>query len=280
VLKSVCITTALAVLSGLTSAQSTPRPRFLDHALIQHSEAGVTVVAKDSLPLLQAISDLRLEYGWQVNWESAPGYSHFDVVDDTDPEWRAAHPGAKGVTRPAGGLFRGTFPEPKEASNPAAERNVLTTLIHEYNATNNPGKYVLRVDSDGQLTVIGTQVRDETGALQETSPLQDTPLSLVKAPRSVDDAIRSILGALQSATGKKVLFAVASSSLFINTQVTVGGERIPARDLLKEAFASTKRLLQYDLCFNADVPVYILSTSLAMKEEDNGLGGRKVVPVD
>jgi len=106
VLKSICITTALALLSGLISAQSTPPPRFLDHALIQHSEAGVTVVAKDSLPLLQAISDLRLEYGWQVNWESAPGYSHFDVADDTDPEWRAAHPGAKGVTRPAGGLFR------------------------------------------------------------------------------------------------------------------------------------------------------------------------------
>jgi hypothetical protein len=60
----------------------------------------------------------------------------------------------------------------------------------------------------------------------------------------------------------------------------MGGERIPARDLLKQAFASTKRSLQYDLCLNSDAPVYLLSVSLTMREESDGLGGRKLVPVD
>ena len=248
-------------------------------ALIQHAGAEVTVVANDPLPLLQAISDLRLEYGWQINWESAPGYSRFDVVDDTDPGWRASHPGVKGVTRPAGALFRCGFPEPKP-SDPAAERDILTRLIDQYNATDNPGKYVLRVDADGQFTVVGTRIRDETGALQKIQPLLSTPVTLTQAPRSVEDTVNAIVDLLQSATGKKIIFAVASSSLFINTQVTMGGNRVPARDLLKQAFASTKRPLQYDLGFDPDVPIYLLGVSLTMREETNGFGGRKLVPVD
>ena len=136
------------------------------------------------MPLFQAIFGIRVEYGWRINWESAPGYSRFDVVDDTDPDWRAAHPNAKGVTRPAGGSFTANLPEPKEASDPGAERDILARLIDEYNATDNPGKYVLLADADGQFTVIGTTVRDEAGALRAISPVLDTPVTLAKIPRT------------------------------------------------------------------------------------------------
>lgn len=266
------------LLSGVAAAQS--MPKFLDHALVKHTNSQVTIVANDALPLLQAISELRLEYGWRINWESAPGYSHFDLVDDTDPKWRASHPVEKGVTRPAGGVFTATFPEPPEASDSNAERDALARLIDEYNATDHPGKYVLRADADGEFTVIGTRVRDETGALQEMQPLLDTQITLNKVPRNVYDTIQSILSAIQAATGKKVLLMVASSSLFINTQVTMGGEKIPARELLKQALGSTKRPLQYDLCLNSDMPVYLLNVSLTMRAEPNGLGGQKLLPVD
>lgn len=196
--KNMRILTALALSCGLISAQSAARPKFFDRARIQHSESGVTVTANDSIPLFQALYALRLEYGWQINWEEAPYFSQFDLVDDTGPKWRAAHPDAKGVTRPAGGLFTATFSEPKP-SDPDAERRVLARLVEEYNATANPGRYVLRVDPDGQLTVVGTEVKDATGALQETSPILDTPLTIAKAKRSVNDTIDSILAALQSA---------------------------------------------------------------------------------
>ena len=271
--------TASALLCAFISAQTT-HPKFFDRARIQHGDSGVTVTANDSIPLFQAIDALRLEYGWQINWESAPCYSHFDVVDDTVPSWRVAHPGERGVTRPAGGLFTGTFQEPKEASDRGAERLVLMRLIEEYNATSNPGRYVLRADPHGQFTVVGTAVRDETGALQEALPLLDTPVTLAKAPRSVYDTIKSILGSLQSATGRQVLFAAASTSLFRTTEATTGGERVPARELLSQALASTKRPIQYDIFFNPDVPVYILNVSSALRAEDDGLGGRKLVPAD
>jgi hypothetical protein len=270
---------ALAFFPGLIPSQSI-RAQYLDHARIQHSNSWATVVANDSIPLFQAIYAVRLEYGWQINWESAPSYSRFDLVDVTDSEWRAAHPYEKGATRPSGGLFTGTFPEPKEASDPDAERLVLEKLIQEYNATDNPGKYVLRVDSDGQFTVVGTRVRGETGALQEIRPLLDTPVTLAKEPRNVHDAIKSILSTLESATGRKVIFAAASSSLFMTTQVTMGGERVPARELLRQALAATKQPIQYGLFFNPDVPVYVLNVSPAMKAESDGHGGERLAPVD
>lgn len=271
-------TATLALLSGLISAQSTTSSAFFDHARIVHKDSRVTVVANDSTPLFQAISAVRLEYGWQVNWESAPGYSRFDTVDDTGPKWRAAHPDAKGVTRPAGGLFTGTFPEPAQPSRLGDEELALASLVREYNATGNPGKYSLRSEPVGQFSVVGTAVRDETGALQQIPPLLDTPISLTKAPRTVYESIGSLLGALQSATGKKVLFASASSSLFMNTQATIGGEKSAARQLLKQALAGTKRDMQYDLFFNPDVPVYILNVSPVMRQESDGQSGERIVP--
>jgi hypothetical protein len=266
-----------ALLCGPLSAQSTTRPEFFDRARIQHGDSEVTVTANDSSPLFQALYALRLEYGWQINWEEAPIFSRFDLVDDTGPKWRAAHPNAKGVTRPAGGLFVASFPEPKKPS-PNAEFLVLSRLVEEYNATNNPGRYVIRGDSESGFTIVGTEVRNEAGALQKISPLLDTPLTLPKLTRSVNDTIELILTTLGSATGTRVIFGAESRSLFMTTQATVGGQEISARELLRQALASTKRPIQYDLFINPDVPIYILNVSPAMMEEDDGLAGRKLAP--
>ncbi|HUC29959.1 MAG TPA: hypothetical protein VMR80_10260 [Candidatus Acidoferrum sp.] len=280
-LKRVLTVTGFAFLCVAISAQSTTRPKFLDRARIQRSGSGIMVTANDSIPLFQALYALRLEYGWQVDWESAPGYSHFDVVDDTDPKWRAAHVGEKGVTRPAGGLFTATLPEASDPSDPTVEREVLSGLIGEYNATDNPGKYALRAaEPDGRFAVVGVQVRGESGELQFASPLLDTPVTLTKTRRNVYDTVESIFTALQSATGKRVIFAAASSSLFRMTETTTGGEKVAARELLTQALASTKQPIQYDLFFNPDVPVYILNVSPAMREEDDGKDGRKLIPTD
>jgi hypothetical protein len=269
----------LVLLYGLLAAQSTTRPKYLDHARIRHDDSTVTVTAYDPIPLFQAICAIRLAYGWQINWEAAPGYSRFDAVDDTDPKWRDAHPDAKGVTRPSGGVFTASFSEPKDTSDPTAERLVLAKIIEEYNTTDNPGRYALRVDLDGQLTIVGTAVRDETGTLETVSPLLETPVIISKAPRTAYETITVLLSALQSVTGRQVLFGAVSSSLFRTTQVTAGGEKVPAREVLRQALASTKRPIQYDLSFDPDVPVYVLNVSPAMTEGDDGLGGRKLVPI-
>ncbi len=206
--------------------------------------------------------------------------SHFDVVDDTGPRWRAAHPGAKGVTRRAGGIFTSTFPEPT-GTRGATEGDVLAKVIEDYNATDNPGKYVLRTSADGQFTVVGTEVRDETGALQEVRPILCTRVTIQKQGRNVYDTATAILSALSAAAGKDAIMISVPNNLFSDAQVTVGGDDVEARQLLRQALDGTHRPLQYDLGFDPDNSgVYILNVSVATKAESSEAGGRRLVPID
>jgi hypothetical protein len=279
-LRTIGLAAAFCLLCRSGQAQSTTRPNYFDRARIRHENSKVIIVANDSLPLFQALYALRLEYGWRVNWESAPAYSRFDLVDDTDPKWRATHPGQKGVTRPSGGLFTASVPEPLDPSDPSAEQNFLAALIQQYDATRNPGRYALQAtDPEGILTFVGEQVRDESGGLREMTPLLDTPLEIPKARRNVDETIETLLSALESTTGERIIFASASTSAFRMTQATVGGEKRPARQLLLQSLASMGQPVEYDLFFNPDAPVYILNVSPVLREEDDGVGGRKLVPI-
>src|ERR1700691_2484964 len=131
---------AFVLLVGRASPQSTMRPKYMDHAVIQHNGSSSKVIANDPIPLHQVLTAIREEYGWRINWEAAPCYSRFEVVDDTAPSWRIDHPNERGVTRPAGALFTATFTEPPEPSA-SSEAVVLTKIVEDYNASENPGKY-------------------------------------------------------------------------------------------------------------------------------------------
>jgi hypothetical protein len=280
-LKSTLIPTTAALFAALASAQSTTRPKYLEHAVIYHNGSLATVTANFPLPLLQAISGVREDYGWQVNWEEAPCYSRFDIVDDTGPRWRAKHPDEKGVTRRAGGLFSTSFPEPTGRAG-AAESDILSKLVQDYNATDNPGKYALRTIADGQFTVVGIQVRDEAGALQAVHPLLDTPVSIEEKTRSVHDTVNAILAALSASAGKNVAMISEPNNLFRDTQVTLGGHNVEARQLLRQALDSAHRPLLYSLGFDPDYNsgTYLLNVLVAAKAESDELGRRKLVPTD
>lgn len=280
-LKHKAIIVVPTLLCGLVLAQSTTRPKYMDRAAMEHKNSVVTLFANHSIPLFQAVTALREEYGWKVNWESAPGYSRFDLVDDTAPKRRLEHPGVKGVTRPTGGAFSSTFPEPRDPSAAGGEGDVVAKVIEDYNATDSPGKYVLLRGPEGDFTVVGSKVRDGTGALEEVRPLLETPIVIGKETRSIEGTLYAIFDALRLATGKKVMLAVASSSLLRNTPVTVGGdELVPARELVRQALAGSKRPLQYDLLYNADVPSYGLNISMASKVQVDLSGRRRLIPVD
>lgn len=278
--KHAAILVELLLLYALSSAQSTMRPKYMDRALIQHGASGETVTANDPLPLHQAISALSQEYGWRVNWEVAPCYSRFDVVDDTGPKWRSSHPGEKGVTRPAGGLFVATFPDPASVPQPP-EEEILNRVIEAYNATDNPGKYALRTDARGLLTVVGTTVRDQTGALQKITPVLDTPLTIEKVRRNAYDTINLILDGLSVATNRKLIIMSVPTNLLRDTLVEIGGRGVAARALLRETLDGTQRPLQYDLGFDPDFSsVFILNITLATRTEVDGSGRIRPVPID
>jgi hypothetical protein len=270
---------AFVVLGGDTHAQSVGRPQYMDRAIVQHNGAVATVIANAPIPLYQAISAIREEYGWRVNWEQAPCYSHLDLVDDKAPEWRNAHPESKGVTRPAGGTFRSVFPEITESSV-ANAKEALEQIVSDYNATDNPGKYALRAEADGQFFVVGTQVKDEDGTIKAVKPLLDTPITLTREHRTAYATLEAILAALSSASGQKVIMMSTPTNILRNTQVTVSGRSVPARQLLQQTLNSTNRSVEYELGYDPDNPIYILNVLMAGKAEDDGHGGKKLVPVD
>jgi hypothetical protein len=134
-MKRMLVFYVLLAIPSLLSGQS--KPSFMSAALIQHHETAGTLTANDPRPLMQAVEAMGQEYGWIVDFEDPQYRSHFDLVDDTDPTWRANHPNAKGMVRVSGGLFQSTFPEPSTISENVEEK-VLQKLVADYNASGNP----------------------------------------------------------------------------------------------------------------------------------------------
>lgn len=261
-------------------SESPTRPEYLDRAIVEQEGSHVEVRANSPLPLLQALSALDEKFGWQVNWEQAPGSSRFDTVDDTAPNWRAAHPETKGVTRASGGAFRSMLPKVEDTGSSQEILRVLTKLVEDYNATNNPGKYIVEVSPTGAITIIGNQVTDESNTLRTVRPLMDTPISLARESRSLGDTVSLLLSRLSEATGKKVVLMSYPNNEFRTAMVIVGGKPLSARELLQEALIKSRRPFQYELSFDPDVPAYILNVSVARKVIDDGAGGHVPVPVD
>ena len=268
----------IPALPAILLSQTSFRPRFLDRAVVEHRDASVTVIANYPLPLWQALAAIESEYGWRVNWESAPGVSRYDLADDTDPKWRLTHPNTKGVTRPAGGQFTAVFAEPNETSSVAA-RNVLQKVVDDYNLTSNPGRYALLAGSENAPTIVGIAIRDDSGHLQPVTPILDSPLTLPKATRSVEDTIALIITTLQVTSGTKIIQATAGT-LFSQTPVTLGGRSAPARDLLRQALDATGRPLEYSLFYNADRTEYQLTIALATRDIRDDHGAHRLVPID
>jgi hypothetical protein len=78
-----------------------------------------------------------------------------------------------------------------------------------------------------------------------------------------------------------VIMMSIPNNLFRDTQISLGGHNVEARQLLREAFDGTHRPLQYDIGFDPDnSPVYILNVSVTAKTEADKVGRRRLVPID
>ena len=269
----------------LAQAQApTSKPAFMNAGVIQHHETAGTLTTNDPRPLMQAIATISQEYGWTVDFEDPPYRSHFDLVDDTDPAWRANHPNSKGVTRVAGGLFRSNFPEPSTISSDNAEEQVLQKLVSDYNSSGNPGRFVVRKEGETRYAVIGVSRRDETGKDEAVGALLDTPISVPVQQRDAKATLRLIVDTLTANTGVQVYLGTIglSSDPLQDVELTIGGSNVPARTLLYQALdraSGTKSfpgIFIWNFLFDADTNAYWLRLRSAAKTETDA-NGRQVV---
>jgi hypothetical protein len=234
---------------------------YMQEAVIEHHGTTATVKADSPIPLKQAVTAVSEEYGWAVHYEDPPYQTKYDVMDMTNPSYRAAHPEAKVVLGPAGGPFQSTYSEdPNMWSSAAMEQQVLEKIVADYNQSGNPGNFVLRRLSDGSFDVVGNSIRNDNGAPVPVTPVLDTPIYIPLQARSLDGALTSVLSALSAKTGFGMNVGNGPSNLLGSpwSGITVGGVTAPARNLLMVAIAPTK-IFVWDLRYGPQDREYALN---------------------
>jgi hypothetical protein len=279
-MKSVCLILSLVLAAAAQQQPQQPtKPNFMKAGTVEHNaDNTATVTANYPSPLLQAIGAVRIEYGWQVNYEEPPYFSQYDLVDATDAKWRASHPLAKGVTRAAGGQFTSRFPEAANAS----EEELLKKIVSDYNASGNPGKFELRKEGAQSYSVVGVAVKDEKGNDRTLVPLLDTRLTEPSQELSANDALNLLLSLLGSQTGKTVIVGTYPVSTFLQAHGVAGGDNVPARILLGQVCALTGRPILWEITYVADTEpaTYVVNIQIAHRSQTDALGNRTLVPID
>jgi len=281
-MKRIIFTCFLFGLPPLLLAQAPTKPSFKSAAVVQHNGNTGTLTAIFPRPLAQAVEAISQEYGWTVDYEDPPYHSQFDLVDDTDPTWRANHPTAKGVVRVSGGLFRSSFPEPSSGNT---EEQVLEKLVADYNSSGNPGKFAVREETEGRYAVIGISRRDESGKDEPVNALLDTPITIPVQQRDATATLQLIVDTLAATSGVKVKLGTIglSSDPLQEATLTIGGANVPARTLLLQALEDVSRtsphfggVFVWNFLFDADTDAYWLRPRSATKTETDA-NGRQVV---
>jgi hypothetical protein len=270
-MKRVILVYSLFGLPFLLLAQAPNKPSFTNAAVVERDGKTGKLTANDPRPLMQALEAISQEYGWTVDYEDPPYRSQFDLVDDTDPTWRANHPNAKGVVRVSGGLFHSSFPEPSAENS---EEQVLQKLVADYNASGNPGKFAVRKEADGRYAVIGISRKDETGKEEAVNALLDTPITIPVQQRDARDTLHLIVDTLSETTGVDVKLGTIglSSNPLQEATLTIGGTNVSARALLLQALGDVSKtsphfqgIFVWNFLFDADDNAYWVRLRSATK---------------
>jgi hypothetical protein len=278
-LLAVVLATGFCLANSETQTQDRV-PRYMERAEVNHSTDSATVSASDSRPLAQAVTALSEEYAWTIDFEDPPFYSKHDLVDDTAPEWRAAHPNVPGVTVIGGGGFRTRFPETADTRLSAAEEeHVLDIVVSDYNKSGNPGGFSLINEGNGRFAVVGSHVSDDSGQEEAVPSILDTAITVPTEARNGLQTISAILKALATKSQTRVELGLMPWNALVRTEVTVGGQNIPARALLLQTLSLIKTTLYWRLYYDNDVKTYAFSLLPLRKATNDASGKRTTVLV-
>jgi hypothetical protein len=226
---------------------------------LRRSAATVTITANGPRPLELAVSRLSDEYGWIVDYEDPP-YGPSDVVDATTPQLRAQNPKGKRVTMVKSAEFQSHFREDRNESDPiASEARVLETVVSDYERNMRIGRFSVRAEGTRRFSVVGTGVLNDAGASNLTRPLLDTPVSVPLETQTAARALDTILAALTTQSRTRVSAGMVPVNLLTQTSVTVGGEHVAVRTLLRQVLSSIGHPLRWELLYDPDERAYFFN---------------------
>jgi len=243
-----------------------PQPPFYDRAIIEESGSEVVMRANGPRPLDQAVEGIRQQFGWQIDYEDPP-YGPRELVDNTDPKWRADHPTAKGVTRVAGGVFTTTFnlASKSEAATSNEREAVLEKVVADYNQKGNPGRFVVKDEGRGRFSVVGIGLIEDDGRQRTINPILDAKIELPFGEYVLGDAIEQILRLVSQRTGQRIAPGFWPTNIVVQTKLKIGGEERSARELLSQAASSGRFPLVWRLLYDGDSGGYFLALDMSMR---------------
>jgi hypothetical protein len=241
--------------------QSPREKSYLDEAIISQTGDRVHIFANSPLPLLQVLDALDKKYWWKVSYEDPHYTSDLDLVENVDPEYLKAHPGARAVA-PAGGAFSVDFPSGPAPNKPPEEYSTLQIVIDAYNRSGNPGRFELRSDGKGNFDVVGVAAYDRSGHLVQQKPVLDATISVTPQERTGRDGVELIRQALSQQIGTPVGDATWGGQFMKEVMVKVEGRQEPVRTVLwrtLSTISSSDGGLKWVFLYDYQSAIYVLN---------------------
>jgi len=279
---------ALAVLSAMVlQAQNLPanphdRPPH-DRADITHGGGGggtAEAAANNPRPLVETVLALSEEYGWQVDCEDPVYDPGSEIVDADDPATRALHPDRR-IMIPNGGIFHAKYAEPTGSNRELSELHVLQAVVATYNQTANPGRFFLESEPGGRIAVVGVSKGIGITPEGKNDAFLSTKISLPVSQRTLGDTIDAILDAATEKTKIPAQVGTGPSQRVMQGDVvTVGGNNITARELLRQSLDQTGRTWLWSMLYEPTYGKYYFNIMGVMAAVVDSNGRRHLESVD
>ncbi len=255
------LVTLLLCIASTSLAQTSGKPasNFIEHAsLIQKPDGNLSIVASSPRPVLQALTAIRREYGWILDYEEGR-YSSADLIVDAD-----------GQSRPRGGAFQVSVPAPKSVATPD-QANFLQSFVSVVQGALSEG-FELQAGPYGRYSVL---------AQNSQEPLMlDTQIHLPRATRTVDETIAAIVSLVSEKRGVSFQRGGLIDSGLLRTEVTAGGvNEMKARDLLIQALDAADVARVWSVSYEPSDGNFYIGIELAVRAETDAIGKQKVTPI-
>ena len=222
-------------------------------------QPAVKLSVDDPRPVAAAVKLLRDKYGLAITYEDPRFVYESDLVDETDPKYRQAHPGGVRALTPKGGRLEISYAVSPVTGKPENPRATLQMLLDAHASTGYPGRFRIKLDSQ-YFHIIPAKIKNGSGEWVDQGSILDIPITFPKQERSVYITLKTITEALSQATQTKVgLNTGPVVNLFINTLTTQGASGEPARDILVRALESTGRRFSWSLLYDPGVKWFFLN---------------------
>jgi hypothetical protein len=277
---------SLPTFSQAVSNLPSPGPQ---NRRITHNNDGsltATVFTYGYTPLFDAIVTINEEYGWNINYEDAPTVNASELVDN-DAEFHRTHPGfhediQDGYVRKVQ-PFRSSFIELD--AHHADQGRVLEQIVHDYNASENPGKFRLDRTKQGGYIVVGARYRSESGAEVEYTPILNCSISLDIPRSSLHDALGLVADQVNKTCSNNLhaelsaKFAAQESGPRTGGNVFGNFRQEATRDIVESLLSQELGLMSYSVNYMPGINKFYLVTWLAHRKIVGADGNEILDPV-